>query len=99
VDSIISLEWTHSEIAKFSSRQGSHGDRDLLSVLSTTLNVKMRGCGDKSKAAILVDCLWDDNFLDGEVQGCMIDRVHIYLCNHVFTPWQILKAMDLAGLI
>jgi hypothetical protein len=41
--------------------------------------------------------MWDDNFLDGEVKACMINRVRSYLRNHVFSPWKILKAMDIAG--
>jgi hypothetical protein len=57
----------------------------------------MRRYGDKTKAALLVNCVWDENFLHGEVQGCMIDKVRQYLRNEVFTPWRILKAMDLAG--
>jgi hypothetical protein len=94
VDSILLFEWTHSEIAKFSSFDAG----GAWSTLSELLNVKnMKRCRDKSKAAILVDCIWDDNFLDGEVQRCMIERVRSHLRNHVFAPWKILKAMNVAG--
>lgn len=65
--------------------------------LLALLNRKCRRCTDKRKAAILVDCLWDDSFLDGEAQSSMIDRVRKYIRNQLFTPWKILKAMDLAG--
>ena len=30
---------------------------------------------NKQKAAILVDGMWENEFLDGEAQGCMINRV------------------------
>lgn len=95
VDSILSFEWTYSEIEKISSHCNAG---DAWSALSKLLNVKdMKRCCDKSKAAILVDCMWDDNFLDGEVQRCMIEKVRSHLRKSVFTPWKILKAMDVAG--
>ncbi len=93
VDSILSFEWTHSEVAK----QSLHSpDSDALSKLSALLN--MAGCRkNKQKAAILINGMWDDEFLDGEAQRCMIVRVHEYLRMHVFNPWKILKAMDVSG--
>ncbi|KAI2511868.1 hypothetical protein MHU86_2600 [Fragilaria crotonensis] len=95
VDSILSFQWTHSEVAKFSSHCNA---ADAWSTLSELLNVRnMKRCRDKSKAAILVDCMWDDNFLDGEVQRCMVEKVRCHLRTHVFSPWKILKAMDVSG--
>ncbi|KAI2506034.1 hypothetical protein MHU86_8355 [Fragilaria crotonensis] len=41
--------------------------------------------------------MWDNEFLDGEAQRCMIVRVREYLRTHVFNPWKILKAMDISG--
>lgn len=41
--------------------------------------------------------MWDDNFLDGEVQRCMVEKVRCHLRTHVFSPWKILKAMDVSG--
>jgi hypothetical protein len=86
VDSILSFEWTHSEVAKFVSRQTTHGDGDkhsIPSMLSTFLNVELQRFGDKGKAAKLVDCImWDDTFLHGEVKACMIERVR----QHVILP-------------
>jgi ferredoxin-thioredoxin reductase catalytic subunit len=100
VDSILSFEWTHLEFAKFSSRQATHdANSDAVSVaLTPLLNVvAMKRHSDKSKAALLVDCMWDDSFLEGEVKECMVNKVRTYLRNHIFSPWKILKAMDLAG--
>lgn len=103
VDSILSFEGTDSELAKLYSRQaGEQGsdDGDPLStrIASAVLNATKKHCRtDKSRAALLVDCMWDINLLDGEVQECMIDKVRNYLRTHVFSPWKILKAMDLAG--
>jgi hypothetical protein len=102
-DSILSLEWTHSEFAaRFSSSKNDynlrHGGGDAVhSTLSKMFDVSMKRHSDKSKAAILVDSLWDETFLDGEVQLCMIKKVCDYLRINVFAPWKILKAMDLAG--
>lgn len=71
----------------------------LTSELLGVLNRKRQGRhrGDKSKATLLIQCLWDDGFLQGEAKACMIDKVRTYLRTHVFSPWKILKAMDLAG--
>lgn len=71
----------------------------LTSELLGVLNKKRQGRhrGDKSKATLLIQCLWDDGFLHGEAKACMIDKVRTYLRRHVFSPWKILKAMDLAG--
>ena len=100
VDSILSFEWMHSEVVKVSSRQDPYADgrdADVWANLSRLLDVNLTRRGDKGKAAILVDLMWDKHFLDGEVQRCMIERVRCYLRNYVFTPYKILKAMDLAG--
>ena len=96
-ESILSFEWTHSEISKLSPYYSSSCDGDAYSTLSALLNVNLKRCRNKCKAAILVDCLWNDDFLDGEAQRYMIERVRCYLRKHVFTPWKIVKAMDLAG--
>jgi hypothetical protein len=100
LDSIVAFEWTHSEIFEFASRQSALGNGDeasFVSNLATLLNLKFQRRRDKSKAAILVDCMWDESFLHGEVQSCMIERVRCYVRNNVFSPWKIVKAMDLAG--
>ena len=96
LESILSFEWTHSKISK-RSPYSSSCDRDAWSAFSALLNVNMKRCRNKSKAAILVDCMWNDDFLDGEAQRYMIERVRCYLRKHVFTPWKIVKAMDVAG--
>lgn len=69
------------------------------SELLALLNSKRQGRhrGDKSKAAQLVDCMWDDTFLHGEAKAYMIERVRQYLRQHVFSPSKVLKAMDTAG--
>ena len=99
IDGILSFEWTHLELANFSSTMRATGGQSdtLVLLLSTFLNVKMKRYGHKSKAALLVDCMWDNTFLDGEVKACMINRVRSYLRSHVYSPWKILRAMDLAG--
>jgi hypothetical protein len=99
LDSILSFEWTHCEAAaKFSSdAYDNDGDGNVWSTPSKLFDVNLKRHGDKSKAAILVDSMWDETFLDGEVQLRMIQKVRCYLRNTVFTPWKILKAMDLAG--
>ena len=67
-----------------------------MSGLSALLNIA--GCRkNKQKAAILVNGMWDNEFLDGKAQRCMIVRVREYLRTHVFKPWKILKAMDISG--
>jgi hypothetical protein len=80
---------------------GQHASQErdtmLRESLSTLLNNKLRYYRKKSKAAILVDCIWNDAFLDGEVQSSMIERVRQHVRSTVFTPSKILKAMDLAG--
>lgn len=45
----------------------------------------------------MVDCLWNEAFLEGEAKSIMIDRVRKYFRNKVITPWKILKATDLVG--
>ena len=88
VDSILSFEWTHLEFAKFSSRrQATHNaNSDAVTVaLTPLLNVvAMKRHSDKSKAALLVDCMWGNSFLEGEVKECMVNKVRTYLCNHIF---------------
>jgi hypothetical protein len=76
---------------------GDCDEESFILILTKFLDVKLRRRGDKSKAAILVDCMWDDSLLGGEVQHCMIERVRQHVRHEVFTPWKILKAMDLAG--
>lgn len=111
VDSVnLTFEWisceladaTHSFTAKLShttpiNEYTEHQQSSFGVSLLALLNRKCRRCTDKRKAAILVDCLWDDAFLDGEAQSSMIDRVCKYVRSKLFTPWRILKAMDLAG--
>jgi hypothetical protein len=109
VDSILTFEWTHNKVQEsalklnnliISSTMDGHesckGDL-LLESLSTIVNKKLRYHGNKSKATILIDCIWNDAFLDGKVQSCMIERVCQHMRCNVFTPSKILKAMDLAG--
>jgi hypothetical protein len=33
--------------------------------------VAMKRHSHKSKAAFLIECMWDEQFLDGEVKECM----------------------------
>ena len=77
-------------------RGADDGQCFALSLL-TVINAKLRYYGNKKKAAILVNTIWNDSFLDGEVQSSMIDRVRRHLRCNIFTPAKILKAMDLAG--
>ena len=95
MDSVMSFEWMHAEVAKLST--SLKDSEDCLLQLSAMLYVK-RCRQNKNKAAILVDRMWENDFLDGEApQRCMIDRVRLYLRKEVFTPWKILKAMDISG--
>ena len=101
VNAVVSIAWTALELAKLQhdaeDKDGNDGNI-IRSTLTNLVNAKqMRQYGDKTKAALLVNCVWDENFLHGEVQDCMINKVRQYLRNQVFTPWRILKAMDLAG--
>jgi hypothetical protein len=102
IESVLSFEWTHSEFARVSSKQATMRNgivRDAFGVaLTPLLNVvAMKRHSHRSKAALLIECMWDDNFLDGEVKERMINKVRSYLRTHIFTPWKILKSMDLAG--
>ena len=102
IDSVASFEWTHSEMwsfAKQQRRQRTANDDTLTSALLAVINRKRNGPdrGDKTKAVLLIKCTWDDYFLNGEAKACMIDQVRQYLRQHVFSPWRILKAMDIAG--
>jgi hypothetical protein len=94
VNSILSFEWMHAQVAKLSSFL--KGNKDCLSQLSEMLYIKQ--CRqNKHKAAILVDGMWANDFLDGEAKRCMIDRVRSHLRKEVFTPWKIMKAIDITG--
>ena len=112
IDSVTTFEWTHSEVTRFAIRQqhtrtsigkqtavDDSSTSQLTSELLAVLNRKRKGRhrGDKSKATQLVKCMWDDGFLHGEAKACMINKVRVYLRKHVFSPWKILKAMDIAG--
>ena len=71
----------------------------VLQSLLTLLNKNLPWHGNKSKASILVDCIWnaDASFLEGEAKPCLVERVRCHMRCNVFTPSKILKAMDLAG--
>jgi hypothetical protein len=113
IDSVTAFEWTHSEVLRFASqlnsnsrmRDASRTDdecnsaRELAAELLAVLRKRKQGRhrGDKSKAALLINCMWADDFLHGEAKACMIAQVRQYLRQHVFSPWKILKAMDIAG--
>jgi hypothetical protein len=113
VDSVLAFEWVRCELANTRSTitaklneamlanesAGNQHTRPSLDVLSLSalLNRKLRRLTDKRKAAILVECIWDDAFLQGEARLSMIERVRKHIRNHHFSPWKILKAMDLAG--
>lgn len=102
IEGILSFEWTHSEFSRISSKRATMRNdvvRDTFGeALAPLLNVAaMRRHSHKSKAALLIECMWDDNFLDGEVKEGMITKVRSHLRTHIFTPWKILKCMDLAG--
>ena len=66
-------------------------------LLSKLMDARFRRFTDKRKASIIVDCLWNEAFLEGEAKSMMIDRVRSHFRTNVFSPWKILKAMDLAG--
>jgi len=53
--------------------------------------------GNKKKASILIDVIWNHDILCGQAKQHMIERVRSYVRNDVFAPWKILKAIDLAG--
>jgi hypothetical protein len=93
MDTVLSFEWMDGEVAKLSLYDD---DDDCLSQLSAMLNIK-RCRQNKQKAAVLVDGMWENEFLDGEAQRCMINRVRSHLRKEVFTPWKIVKAMDISG--
>ena len=113
VDSVASFEWIHAELSKFDGKQrvvaGIDGQDSagwsvteklkskLLALLSRIREGPGRSRGDKSKASLLVQCMWDEDFLNGEVRARMIDQVRQYFRQHVFSPWKILKALDIAG--
>ena len=103
VDSVASFEWTHCEMWNFAKqgqrRQRTANDDTLMSALLAVMNRKRNGPdrGDKTKAVLLIKCIWNDQFLNGEAKACMIDHVRQYLRQHVFSPWRIRKAMDIAG--
>ena len=110
VDSVAAFEWTHCEISKFAIKQqrkvadSTTGfsetvqlTSELLAVLGRKRKQGGRHRGDRSKALLLVQCIWDGGFLHGEARAVMIDQVRQYLRRHVFSPWKILKAMDIAG--
>jgi hypothetical protein len=83
IQSVLSFEWTHSEFARVASKQAIHNGtvRDVFgAALTPLLNVmSMKRHSHKSKASLLVECIWDDNFLDGEVKEQMISKVRSYL--------------------
>jgi hypothetical protein len=112
VDSVLAFEWIRCELANKTSSINAKLNRASMLVnetaenqrasfdissLSAFLNCKLRRCTDKRKAAVLVECIWDDAFLEGEARLSMIERVRKHVRNHLFPPWKILKAMDLAG--
>lgn len=111
VDSVISFPWTHRCIqerasaleknspALLTTATSTNQNDRLLQSLSILLNKNLPWRGNKSKASILIDCIWnaDASFLDGEAKSCMVERVRCHIRRNVFTPAKILKAMDLAG--
>jgi hypothetical protein len=102
VDSFMAFQWTHSALEDFATRtqsaNGNDGNNDsFASMLTEFMNENLKRRGNRSKAALLVDSLWDDTFLEGEAKVCMMDKVKRYLRTNVFAPQAILKAMDIAG--
>lgn len=98
----MAFQWTHSALEDFVTRtqsaNGNDGDNNsFASMLTEFMNENLPRQGNRSKAALLVDSLWDDTFLEGEAKVCAIDKVKRYHRNNVFTPQAILKAMDIAG--
>ena len=54
----------------------SNGDKaSFASMLNEFMNEKHKRRGDRTKATILVDTMWDDHFVEGEAKLCMIDKV------------------------
>ena len=65
--------------------------------LLTRLNTRFSRFTDKSKASKIVNCLWNEAFLEGEARAAMIERVRKHVRCNVFTPSKVLEVMDLAG--
>ena len=84
IDGILSFEWTHLEFTRVASKRAmSSSDvvRDAFRVeLAPLLNVAaMKRRSIKSKAALLVECMWKNSFMDGLVKERMICKVRSYL--------------------
>jgi hypothetical protein len=105
IDSVLSFEWLRLEVAarprikEKLSRAASAGieQSSLAELLTKLLNRRFKRCTNKRKATVLINALWDDLFLMGEAQVCMVERVRKYVRDSLFTPAKILKQMDLAG--
>lgn len=74
-----------------------HQQVNLCDCLCAIMNQQLPRCTNKRKAEVLVDHVWSDDFINGEAQSSMIDKVWNYVRTHIFSPWRFLKAMDLAG--
>jgi hypothetical protein len=100
VNAVVSIDWTAFELAKLQhdaeEKDGNTGNI-VLSTLTNLVNAKqMRRYGDKTKAALLVNCIWDENFLHGEVQGCMIDK-DLAGFNLSLAGLEVLRKVDVVG--
>jgi hypothetical protein len=91
VDTIVAFPWMHSVIEDSAARRqcanesngannDSNGDKaSFASMLNEFMNEKHKRLGDRTKATILVDTMWDDHFLEGEAKVCMIEKVKRYV--------------------
>ncbi len=80
IESVLSFEWTHSEFARVSSKYQAMRSGVAIDTFGAALTpllnvVAMKRHSHKSKAALLIECMCDEQFLDGEVKECMITRV------------------------
>jgi hypothetical protein len=100
VGGIIDMKCVPAELSRrFSSTRKENGDKSktISSMLHDICMLMMKGHGKKKEGAVLVDALWDESFLHGESRTAMIAKVHLHLRQHVFAPYKIMKAIDLAG--
>jgi hypothetical protein len=73
-----------------------NSSRKDTSIVVDPLNRTMIGYGCKQKASVLVNCIWNETFLQGEAKSCMIETVRSDVRSQVFIPSKVSKAMDLA---
>ena len=103
VDSVLAFEWLRCKVAgrtsikeKLNRAIEGTEQSSLAESLTSLLNRRFQRCTNKQNATVLVDVLWDESFLTGEAQSCMVERVWKYVRSSLFTTAKILKQMYLA---